>query len=276
MSILLYLVIAIIALIYWLPRLFINWVDSKYEWTHFYIPDRVQSPPSWGARKTKPILLTFDDIPYDPLGESFQQILNVLDQYNHKAIFFVISSHVNHNNYKWLVRAVERGHCLANHGRTNAYHCFFGQSYLKSELEDCNSLIQQIYRDAHVLHPQINFYRPGGGIMNQTILNVCEELKMTPLLGSVYPHDPIFRFSWLNIWYIKQHLEENDIIILHDRSWTPELLSELFEWFSETDFEPISYGYLENAFESLQNETRHPYISSEKVPSRYPGYNVRF
>lgn len=76
----------------------------------------------------KNIYLTIDDIIND---DSFEEILDMLDEFNANATFFVISSNVSEQNKYLLSRAVKSGHHLANHGQTNCKHflCSYSKLY---------------------------------------------------------------------------------------------------------------------------------------------------
>ena len=79
----------------------------------------------------KKICLTFDDVPY---GDSFVEILKVLDEYNIKATFFVILSNVNKDNKDIIVNAIKNGHEFSNHGRTNRMHTRLSTAELSNEI----------------------------------------------------------------------------------------------------------------------------------------------
>lgn len=173
------------------------------------------------------IILTIDDVPYS--NTSFKDILDVFDEYpNSKATFFVISSYVNDSNRHLLIRALKSGHHLANHGRTSNMHALFGHDSLHAEIEHCQSLLRELYREAEVDFPKVNYYRPGSGYVSKVIYDYCEKNNYRIVLGSNYCSDPHIPIPVLNEWYIMKHLRNNDIIILHDRSWSLSLFKNLF------------------------------------------------
>jgi len=247
--ILMLMIPSILGIIYLLPKSIIKFLASKYDTIHFFIPNRseiISTSSSDDITCVKNVLLTFDDVPYDE--DSFSKLLDILRTFREKAIFFVISSQINESNSHLLVRAIKEGHCLSNHGVYNHYHCFRSYETVKYEIEACQNHIRQIYWNAQKEYPKLHFFRPGGGIMNSTIQQICSELNMIPLLGSVYPHDPHIRSTDMNLWYIQYHLEENDILILHDRIWTPVLLQKLLKWMHKNNFRTVDYVFLEFAF----------------------------
>lgn len=172
------------------------------------------------------IALTFDDVPYDL--ESFKKILEILDKYQQKATFFIISSFVDsEEKKKLLIDAVKNGHQLANHGKTDSMHARKSIDELKNEILECENLIKDIYCLADVKLSDKKFYRPGCGFFNNQMLDLLCELEYILTLGSVYPFDPQIPFPKLNYYSLKFSIEKGDIIILHDRKWTPEMLELL-------------------------------------------------
>lgn len=171
--------------------------------------------------KLKDVVMTIDGAPYKT--ETFGAILRVLDQHYTKATFFVISSQINEINKPMLIQAVQRGHHLANHGQIDRKHANLSRSELSIELSHCERAIDDIYKAAKKPLPQVKYYRPG----NETINQYARENGYTIVLGTNYPSDPYISSTMINKWYIMNHLKAHDIIILHDRPWTPALLQVL-------------------------------------------------
>lgn len=172
--------------------------------------------------KSNTIYLTIDDVILNK--NVFEEILNVLDKYNVKATFFVISSYINEHNYDLIVNAIKNQHHFANHGETNKMHALFNESDLENEILKCETTLKDLYSIANIKYPSIKYFRPGCGYTNDTIINVCNKLGYRVVLGSVYPCDPHIPMPNLYAFIIKNKTQPNDIIILHDRNWTPSTL----------------------------------------------------
>ena len=110
-------------------------------------------------KKPNTVYLTIDDV-VNP--DSFEEILDVLDKFNVKATFFVISSYVTESNKKLLTRSVKSGHRLANHGQRNKMHALYSDIKLLEEIEECDNLIKQIYLENNIEIPKEKFFRPDG------------------------------------------------------------------------------------------------------------------
>ena len=160
------------------------------------------------------IYLTIDDVIND---DSFEEILDILDEFNINATFFIISSLVNDKNIHLLQRAIVNGHHLANHGKFNVAHALCSQDRILSEITHCEKLIENIYSMIKVSNPKIKYFRPGYGIVTNDISKICKTLGYKIVLGSIYPSDTKLPFPNLLSWYIRIKSKPNDIIILHDR-----------------------------------------------------------
>lgn len=225
--------------VYWLPKCF--FVKSL---NHMYPSVLTHQKNNDDDTNTmKQIALTFDDVPYYGT-KNLEKLVALLDKHNMKGTFFVISDYASDvDTKKILVEIVKNGHQLANHGKTNSMHLMLSQKKLEEEIIHCDHLIKEIYFMANVELPRM-FYRPGCGAFNQRVIDLAESHNYTLALGSVYPNDPVMRFSWINYHYIVAHLEKNDVVIMHDREWTPKMLEMLLEYMKKESFKSVTLSKL--------------------------------
>lgn len=217
--------------LYWLPKPI---VINLLEWMYPSVLTRNIS--------SKNIALTFDDMPYG----SHKEIIGLLDKHNMQGTFFVISSQITEQNRKIFVDAVKTGHQLANHGRTNSMHYLKNESALRSEIMHCDNIIKEIYKEAGVPIPSKMIYRPGCGLFGPAMLRLLKSLDYILALGSVYPNDPMIRFGSVNYLYLINHIERGDIVILHDRPWTPLALENLLGWMQLNSIKSVTINKLFN------------------------------
>jgi peptidoglycan/xylan/chitin deacetylase (PgdA/CDA1 family) len=116
----------------------------------------------------KSVYLTFDDGPSDKVTP---KILDILDEENVKATFFIIGKSAERRKYL-IEREFNSGHTVAVHSYTHEYNKIYAntQSLLK-DIDDCNNLIK------NVTGSYSNVYRfPGGsfGLSSKLISAVCE------------------------------------------------------------------------------------------------------
>lgn len=229
--------IAIILFCYWIPKsVFIRALEKFYP--------NVKTRNLLKCNQTKLISLTFDDVPYDNV--SFQKILALLDIHQQKGTFFVISDYIKEYNIQMLIKAVQNGHHLANHGKTNSMHYLKNKTDLEAEVKVCDDKIDYIYHRAGVQLPKIKYYRPGCGLFGKQMLDVVKELNHELALGSVYPNDPMVPISIVNYYYLINHIEGGDIVILHDRNWTPGMLEKLLPWMKANNYQSVTLEQLIN------------------------------
>ncbi len=220
---------------YWLPKcFFVKLLNHSY-------PDVVtHSNNNIEDNVIKNVALTFDDVPYHGTT-NLEKIVTILDKYNMKGTFFVISDYASDDNTKkMLISMVKNGHQLANHGKSNSMHLILPHNVLKDEISNCDHLIKEIYFSAKIDLPSKMFYRPGCGAFNQRVIDLAQSHNYKLALGSVYPNDPVIRSSWINYYYIISHIEENDVVIMHDRKWTPFMLEKLLEFMQKKSFKSVS------------------------------------
>lgn len=72
------------------------------------------------------------------------------------------------------------------------------------------------------------------------MLRIVEAAGYKLALGSVYPSDPIVFSNYLNYLYLIAHIEPGDVIILHDRRWTPPMLDRLLPWMKAYGYESVT------------------------------------
>lgn len=177
------------------------------------------------------VYLTIDDAVY--CNDSFKNILDTLGKYNVKATFFVISSYINESNEALLIDAISRGHHLANHGEYNTMHALCSAFSLETEILQCEDALKKLYKRARVQYPKIKYFRPGVGYTTKTIEYVCKKLDYKIVLGTVYPQDAKIPLPNMYAFIVNNKIKEHDVIILHDRYWTPTTLEKTLPYILE-------------------------------------------
>lgn len=121
------------------------------------------SKPSGG----KKAYLTFDDGP----SANTKKILNILDQHNVKATFFVIYRSGYESVYKDIVK---RGHTLALHSYSHDYSSIYRST--SAYFKDLNRLSDYVYKTTGVRSKILRF--PGGG-SNTVSRSYCRGIMTT-------------------------------------------------------------------------------------------------
>lgn len=225
------MLISLCIVCYWIPKCiaepFLN---------HFNVTCSLKKNKDY--KNSKMIAITLDDVPFT--SKSFKQILTLFKKYQIKMSCMVISDYVNDDTQQLLIEAVNDGHVLCNHGKTDSMHAFHSIDSLKNEIKDCETKLNEIYQKQCNQDWKYKFYRPGCGIFTNKMLKLLESMGYNIILGNVYPNDPFCCNSWWNFQYLKWHIDSGDVIILHDRPWTINLLKKLLPWIKEQGYECIT------------------------------------
>jgi len=165
------------------------------------------------------VALTFDDGPYP---EYTEKLLDILENENVQATFFVIGRHVE--KYPILTKLItEKKHELGGHTYTHKNITHLENFDLFSELENTRKVIQKA--------TGINTYlfRPPGGKFNQKTINFISGLGYKTILWDILPkdHEPSKTSKEISKFII-ENTKPNDIILLHlGRKPTLEALPEI-------------------------------------------------
>ncbi len=153
---------------------------------------------------SKVIALTIDDGP-DP--ESTPRILEVLDQYDAHATFFVLTDRIP-GLEPLLERMLSEGHELGNHMLTDRASIRLSASEFEQHLLRAREILGD--------YAPTRWFRPGSGWYNREMLAILHRYGYETVLGSVYPYDAHLPSSWLASHYVLWRAHPGGVIILHD------------------------------------------------------------
>ncbi|MBM7702043.1 polysaccharide deacetylase family protein [Metabacillus iocasae] len=175
------------------------------------------------TKEEKIIALTFDDGPdprYTPV------ILNLLDEYEAKATFFVVGSRID--RYPRIAkRQVKEGHELANH--TYSHLQVQGQSVqrIEEEIKRAGTAIEEITGQPSYL------FRPPTGYYDDNVVNAAKSQGYTVVMWSWHQDT----FDWRNpgvgriVNQVLNNARSGDIVLFHDtggnRRQTIEALKQI-------------------------------------------------
>lgn len=161
-----------------------------------------------GPKGADGVVLTFDDGP-DP--EHTRKILDILDEHDAKATFFVIGRKVE--QHPEVAREIlERGHELGVHGF--AHDRLFSLRGARRVREDLRRAVAVIEK-ATQKRPRL--FRPPIGHTNPTIVRVADELDLTIVGWSVAGYDGLARAKPTFVAErVKAAIDDGDIVLLHD------------------------------------------------------------
>ena len=135
------------------------------------------------------------------------QILEILERYQARATFFLISSTVPGNES--IVRSIaSSGHEIGNHLTEDKHSITLSPAEFESALVEAEKILAPFGK--------LRWLRPGGGWYNSTIVDIAHKYNYRVALGSIFPYDTHIPFSWFASWQILTNARPGSIIILHD------------------------------------------------------------
>jgi polysaccharide deacetylase family sporulation protein PdaB len=158
----------------------------------------------------KVIALTFDDGPnptYTP------KILDLLKKYKAKATFFVIGEHVV--KYPQIARReVLEGHDIGNHTFTHKYLKKPTMMQVQNEITATQNAIYSVTGVMPVL------FRPPGGFLNQTVINVSKQAGYKIIMWSWDEDSRDWSKPGINkiVSRVLNNAHNGDIILFHDHT----------------------------------------------------------
>jgi peptidoglycan/xylan/chitin deacetylase (PgdA/CDA1 family) len=150
------------------------------------------------------VALTIDDGP-DPVATP--QILDVLEQHDAHATFFLLTERVP-GNEDIVTRMLEQGHELANHLTTDEPSILLAPAEFEQKLLEAHDVLSQF--------SDLRWFRPGSGWYNDEILSIVHKHGYRCVLGSVHPFDPQIPSARFAARYILGNVQPGSIVVLHD------------------------------------------------------------
>ncbi|KAI0136423.1 chitooligosaccharide deacetylase [Xylariales sp. AK1849] len=189
--------------------------------------------------KTKVLALTIDDAP----SEYTEQILGVLKAYDATATFFVIGGQVS-GREEILADIVRSGNELGNHAMHDEPSRALSDEELTAQIDTVRDKIRAAYATAEKPVPP-QYFRPGSGFFSDRMRRLVNKLGYRMVLGSIYPHDPQIKYSWLNAKHILSMMHPGGIIICHDRrGWTVPMLRKVLKEAKQRGYRVVSVSEL--------------------------------
>lgn len=155
----------------------------------------------------KAILLTFDDGP-DP--EITPQILELLDDYDRKAIFFLIGEKAK--KYPELVKEIhKRGHSIGNHSYTHEkWFDMRSSAIMTKELEHTNSVLENSVGE------KVAYFRPPYGVTNPNLKKAIKNTKLKSIGWSFRSLDTGKQSAEQISQRIEKGIKGGEILLFHD------------------------------------------------------------
>ncbi|MEM9265931.1 MAG: chitin deacetylase family protein [Cyanobacteria bacterium P01_F01_bin.13] len=150
------------------------------------------------------IALTIDD---GPQIETTEAILQVLERYDVRATFFMLTDELVGNEAA-LQSLIAQGHELGHHMTAD-------ESSIRLSTGDFQTKFLNADQALSAYGP-ISWFRPGMGWYNNSMLNFVEDRGYQLVLGSLFPYDTHVPSVQFAEWFVLNNLDPGDILVLHD------------------------------------------------------------
>lgn len=166
-------------------------------------------------------------------GDKTLKILDLLDQYNAKATFFLVGIWVD--KYPELVKEIAaRGHEIGNHSDSHAHFTQISDSKIRQELDSCSDKIEALTG----VRPTL--FRPPYGDYNSKVITVVRDEGYEAVQWSVDSLD------WKNrgvedlVKRATNNIQPGDIILFHnDSDFIVDALPAILSYYQEQGFTMI-------------------------------------
>lgn len=180
--------------------------------------------------------LTIDDGP-DP--EATPLILDVLAKHGVKATFFLLGEKAEAHP-ELVEMIVAAGHEIGNHGWRDRRARSLSAEEFEADLRRTENVLAD--------HAAPQWYRPGGGLYSEAMLDVVDQCDYRMVLGSIYPHDAHLHSVAFASKYLEARTRPGDIVVLHDGGErgerTARVLNSVIPKLRERDLELVTLGEL--------------------------------
>lgn len=169
-------------------------------------------------------------------GDKTMAILDLLDEYDAKATFFLVGIWVD--KYPELVQAIhERGHEIGNHSDSHPYMTKITESKMRQELDGMSDKIEQLIGERPSL------FRPPYGDYNNKVVTVSRDEGYEVVQWSIDSLD------WKNrgvddlVKRATSNVQPGDIILFHnDSEYIVQALPAILQYYRDQGFTMIPAG----------------------------------
>ena len=187
--------------------------------------------PIYSVERDDPVISVTFDASWG--GDKTLAILDLLDQYNAKATFFLVGIWVD--KYPELVQEIaKRGHEIGNHSDSHAHFTQISDAQIRQELKDCSDKIEALTGTRPTL------FRPPYGDYNSKVITVVRDAGYEAVQWSVDSLD------WKNrgvsdlVKRATNNVQKGDIILFHnDSQYIVEALPAILQHYQAQGFTMI-------------------------------------
>lgn len=232
--------------------------DMQTEETTTAKPDKPEKPK-------KMIALTFDD---GPSAQYTHKILDLLEEYDAKATFFVLGNMLGTGSADEVQRAISLGCEIGNHSYSHPYLTKISEEEIVREIASTNEKISAISGTNY----ECKVYRPPNGDLSRRVMDVLYEngIYMYPIFWSSDSRDWEYRSKYSKgqitreeavqgtFNTIVRETSEGTVILMHDiQEITPDVVKLVLEKYTA---EGYSFVTVSELFDFENNQDPNAYF----------------
>lgn len=154
------------------------------------------------------------------------KILDILDEYNAKATFFIGGAWAD-DNIDAVREIYARGHELGSHGYFHKDHSKMSKAANTEEIRPSVKLLEMI------IGQKINLFAPPSGAFSENTINACAEMNLKVIMWSRDTIDWRDKDVKLLVGRATNNLKAGEIILLHPKAQTVKALPEILNYIRE-------------------------------------------
>lgn len=197
----------------------------KYFYTPPVVVKKFYPNTIWNTSNNK-ILLTFDD---GPTPDVTMNVLEKLDEYNIKALFFCLGVNLESNS-KIINEILGRGHSIGAHGW---YHNKITKM-TNAKILDNISKMKEIFSSQY--NYKIKYFRAPYGRIYPFQASMLGKIDIKNIMWSLVTYDYESDFSKVK-YAVDNFLKDNSIVVLHDSLSSEKILSESIDYLLDSIYE---------------------------------------
>ena len=176
----------------------------RYKYHPPYLIKKLFNNFIWETSNDK-LLLTFDD---GPTESATKKILNILSEYNIKAVFFCVGKNIE--KHPGLVEKVLlEGHTVANHTMNHKLLTKTNGEESITEIEPFDILMKEKF------NYDVKYFRPPHGRFNLKTNKLLKEFNLKCVMWTLLTYDFMNDINKVK-YSIDNYLKRNSIIVFHD------------------------------------------------------------
>ncbi|MGN0771782.1 MAG: polysaccharide deacetylase family protein [Christensenellales bacterium] len=169
--------------------------------------------------------------------EYIEPMLEVLKQYGAKCTFFVGGSWVDDNN-ELLLKIIDEGHEIGNHGYFHKDHKKLSYEGNLSEIKATNTLVEA------VSGYKIKLFAPPSGSYGNDALKAAKSLDMPVIMWSKDTIDWRDKDSSLVLERATKNVSAGDLILAHPTKHTLEALPQILQKYEEKGLKAVTVSQI--------------------------------